>query len=1097
MISANLNVLLAALMWLLPATTTGGVVRDTLFNPCRTYSLNDQLHLDCSDQGLSELPDGLNYDAQVLDFSNNNFETFPNQLEHFTQAVKLDISGNHLNLPLPGYIANWPNLHTLNLSDNNYDVWFLLKDKYQSENIKKNTNDYLLKEIALGKCSLLTSCNKGCNKEVAVWLNKVKDIFMQKLRDLEFIRISLKAEIIKLSTFCDVHPVREGCDIRQPCRVRYEMGTRLRELLVLLAACTLVLGEPAKKSARADKDAEGFLYQYEDYDAADDRKVLFSEDKPCPRDCICTASQGYRIAKCNRLEIGTQKFGDDITDLVIQNADPAFPIDLDDFIFKKLGLHQIATVKIVNSTIGYVGPNAFHGLQDLYAVNLSNNKLKSLHPDTFANNKKLLLLTLAYNPLKFPAPNSQDYFLNASSVQELDVSYCNMQYITANTFKNLSGVMYLNVAGNNLSDMDPDTFKKLLDLEELDLSDNNIQSLPNDIFSENTELATLHIQRNPIDTVYDLQVSDLLTLNAGQTNIKFVGPSMFNGMTYIANLNLSGNSIEKIHNQAFHKLVELNYLDLSYNNLDFISSILIKENIELDIFKISNNPNLRKLPEEGFNCSADQFNIYLFDASNCGLEDISDNALKTFTALSQINLSHNNIKTISNQVFSRCPKLVDVNLAYNMLTTLDVKIFEKNIDLARLNLQGNPIKVFSAEVFVHTPMLTWLDVSNAELTSLWKVDKNQPKTLLNNLSFLNVSHNRISEIKQTEVDNLNKLRTLDISNNPLACGREFENLMSWLSKHKVSPNADSASIANLARDGKDDEVNYSWEFLTKKTCGSSAIVHPVEPLPPVSDEEIWERIDKDSVGNFDLKDTLDDGKIDENPKDAYSYPDDDGEDADDADLDEEDDDDDEEEDDSGEDEDSDDMDLSVKLNEKPAKPKTLVLSKQLLRNYSTTTKPVPTASQDFPENKVEIEVKLMDNDNSVFEDSEPDFYPYLKEASMVKEDEHGHYEYLWPILIAVLGALLLLLIIAKIVMVVCSRRDKQVRYNSAIIAAMSQQGRTKKDCGLVYQQLSEDLTGPATPKLARYAPLHSVSVKASNMYESSPFHHNNIVPEAV
>lgn len=61
--------------------------------------------------------------AQVLDFSNNNFETFPNQLEHFTQAVKLDISGNHLNLPLPGYVANWPNLHTLNLSDNNYDIW--------------------------------------------------------------------------------------------------------------------------------------------------------------------------------------------------------------------------------------------------------------------------------------------------------------------------------------------------------------------------------------------------------------------------------------------------------------------------------------------------------------------------------------------------------------------------------------------------------------------------------------------------------------------------------------------------------------------------------------------------------------------------------------------------------------------------------------------------------------------------------------------------------------------------------------------------------------------------------------------------------------
>ncbi|CAK1601780.1 unnamed protein product [Parnassius mnemosyne] len=865
------------------------------------------------------------------------------------------------------------------------------------------------------------------------------------------------------------------------------MGARSRELLLLLAACALVISEPVNKTAKKNnKDSDNFLFQYEDYDSAEDQEVLFNEDRPCPRDCICTVSQGYRIAKCNRLEVGTQKFGDDITDLVIENADPTFPIQLDDFIFKKLGLHQIATIKIVNSTIGFVGQNAFHGLHELYAVNLSNNKLKTLHPETFANNKKLLLLTLSNNPLKFPAVHSHDYFLNASSVQELDVSYCNMQYITANTFKNMPGLMYLNVAGNNLSDMDADTFKKLLDLEELDLSDNNIKSLPEDIFSENTELATLHIQRNPIDSVYGLQISDLLTLNAGQTNIKFIGPSMFNGMTYIANLNLSGNSIEKIHNQAFHKLVELNYLDLSYNDLDFISGYLIKENIELDIFKISNNPRLKHLPAEGFNCSAEQFNIYLFDASNCALEEIENDSLKTFTALSQINLSGNNIKSISTEVFSRCPRLVDINLAYNKLTTLNVKVFEKNKELGKLNLQGNPLKVLSAEIFVYTPVLTTLDMSHAELTSLWKVVKNHPVGLLNNLSFLNVSHNRITEIKQTELDSLNKLRTLDISNNPLACSRDFENLMTWLSNRKVSPNSNNANIANLAKDAKEEDGTYSWEFLTKKTCGT-ALPHPVEPLPPVSDEEIWERIDKDAEGNFDLKDTLDDGKLADdttvnNDKNKNNVDDDSNDADDEADDDEEEDDEDEDE--SGEEyDDSDsDVDLKVKLIEKPA----VKLS---------TYKPVASGSSEQSQTeKIKIDIKLLENDN-MYDDLEPEVD---MQASYVTDTERGRYGYLWPIMIAVLGALLLLIVIAKIVMVVCSKKNKQIRYNSAIIAAMSHPGRTKKDCGLVYQQLTEDLTGPKTPKLNRYAPLHNVTVNASNMsYESSPFHHSNIVPEAV
>ncbi|XP_059048038.1 leucine-rich repeat-containing G-protein coupled receptor 5 [Achroia grisella] len=867
------------------------------------------------------------------------------------------------------------------------------------------------------------------------------------------------------------------------------MGARSRELILLLAVCALALGDSVNKTAAGNKkiESDDFIEQYEDYDAGQEQEVLFNEDKPCPRDCLCTVSQGYRIAKCNRLEIGTQKFGNDITDLVVENAE--YPIVLTEQIFKNLGLHQVATIKIVNSTIESVDPGAFRGLEELYALTLSNNQLKRLHPNTFVENKKLLLLTLSSNPLKLPPTGSTDYFLNASTVQELILSNCNIQYISANTFQSMPGLMYLDLSKNQLSGMDADTFKKLLDLEEIDLSDNIIKSLPDYIFSENTELATLHIDRNPIDSVYGLLMSELLTLTAGQTNMKFIGPSMFNGMKYIANLNLSGNNIEKIHNQAFHKLVELNYLDLSYNNLTFISNVLIKENIELDVFKISNNPKLKQLPKDGFNCSADQFNIYAFDASNCGLEEIHNNSLMTFTALTTVNLSGNKIQSLSNKVFSFCPKLVEINLAYNMLWFLDVKIFQNNEELSKLYLQGNPLKVLSAEVFVKTPSLTLLDISNADLTTLWKEDKNLPKELLSNLNFLNISHNRISELKESEIVSFEKLRTLDVTNNPLTCSHEFENLMIWLSKHNVSPSSNKASVANLGdANDKDDDTTYSWEFLSRKTCSNANFLHAVEPLPAISDEEIWERINKDDVDDFDLKNSLGDISLaedetknklsaDKNIDDEDVNNNDDDDDEDDADEDDGDEDTDgDEEGDENSEEEYDDVDIKVKLFEKESTVKP-TLSKAAIE---TTEK-----------EKIKINIKLLEND--VYDDLAPETY---KQASVI--NDHGHYDYLWPMLISILCVLILLIVIAKVVMVLCKKRTKQMRYNSAIIAAMTQPGRTKKDCGLVYQQLSEDLTGPATPKLNRYAPLHNVTVNASNMsYESSPFHHSNIVPEAV
>ncbi|KAG6447385.1 hypothetical protein O3G_MSEX004950 [Manduca sexta] len=135
---------LALYLWVLVATVRAGVIRlsdeheDEM--PCRTYTVNGLQYLDCSYRGLNDLPAGIDYDAQVLLLSNNNFITFPTSLKNFTRVEVLDLSGNHLSRPLPSYLQEWTTLSTLNLSNNNYDTWVSDGQRYTIKRLDLSKN---------------------------------------------------------------------------------------------------------------------------------------------------------------------------------------------------------------------------------------------------------------------------------------------------------------------------------------------------------------------------------------------------------------------------------------------------------------------------------------------------------------------------------------------------------------------------------------------------------------------------------------------------------------------------------------------------------------------------------------------------------------------------------------------------------------------------------------------------------------------------------------------------------------------------------------------------------------------------------------------
>ncbi|XP_034832891.1 leucine-rich repeat-containing protein 15-like [Maniola hyperantus] len=161
-------VILSLWLWLLPATVLLSPLpqmEEEQEEPCRTYTHEDLIYLDCADRGLSQLPGGLIYNAQVLLLGNNNFATFPEQMQNFNQVEILDLSGNRLSGPLPDYIHSWQRLNALNLSNNNYDSWLRSENTFNIQKLDLSKNKInRIDEDAFVRMSRLTYLDLSENR---------------------------------------------------------------------------------------------------------------------------------------------------------------------------------------------------------------------------------------------------------------------------------------------------------------------------------------------------------------------------------------------------------------------------------------------------------------------------------------------------------------------------------------------------------------------------------------------------------------------------------------------------------------------------------------------------------------------------------------------------------------------------------------------------------------------------------------------------------------------------------------------------------------------------------------------------------------------
>jgi hypothetical protein len=129
-------------------------------------------------------------------------------------------------------------------------------------------------------------------------------------------------------------------------------------------------------------------------------------------------------------------------------------------------LKRTKTIDMSYNEIETVHANAFEYVGDLETLNLSYNNIFTLSAQIFRDNKKLKKVDLNNNKLQVTRNSLlAEHILESTSLNYLDVSFCNITSISIETFSGLPNLETLKMNGNPLIQFDFESIRPLNNLK--------------------------------------------------------------------------------------------------------------------------------------------------------------------------------------------------------------------------------------------------------------------------------------------------------------------------------------------------------------------------------------------------------------------------------------------------------------------------------------------------------------------------------------------------------------------------------------------------------------------------------------------------------
>ncbi|CAH2233884.1 leucine-rich repeat, immunoglobulin-like domain and transmembrane domain-containing protein 2 [Pararge aegeria] len=237
------------------------------------------------------------------------------------------------------------------------------------------------------------------------------------------------------------------------------------------------------------------------------------------------------------------------------------------------------------------------------------------------------------------------------------------------------------------------------------------------------------------------------------------------------------------------------------------------------VLDLSGN-NLQILPQEAF-AKTGLVNLQRVYLRSCNIGQINERAFKGLTNLVELDLSYNLLTQIPSNSFKDAPFLRDLTLSNNPILKLHSDALSNIGSVVKIDLSGCEIREIAADVFRN----------------------------LHSLESLKLNSNHLRDLPLSSLERNEKLRVIDLSDNPWTCDCRLRDLKMWLSKHKLFTKPSCASPTRLAYKSFSDlsleefackpEILHVTRYVEASVSENATLVCRAEAMPSANINWYW------------------------------------------------------------------------------------------------------------------------------------------------------------------------------------------------------------------------------------------------------------------